>query len=638
VVFKGGVYTMLLVAVGLSVTGKPMAQQDSVLLTPVNVQGFVPERFMSGLKIQHVDSATLLSFRFQNIGDLLAMNSPIALKNYGPGQLTTASFRGTSASHTAVLWNGLNINSLTLGQTDFSTIPVAAFDRMSIQFGSAASVVGSDAVGGSVLLNSGKPATGFGVTLGGQVESFDNHQIQLSTRYNLFPAKSSGLSGKTAFYTSRMNNHFPYTKRRGYAMLPSETFQRGIVQDLFFKPKHNQQLSAHIWLTNNELTVNPDYFTGRERTNATAYRTMIRYEIGDWAIRTSWVRDILDFGVGDYADEDHAVSDKFTTRVEKSFLYNLWSMKMYVVAGAEWSGYRARIAGYGKSLITENREDLFLLNRIQATDRWVISLNLRQAFTTGYDPPFTPSVGTEYQLVKNNSHVLRLKGSVGRSYRVPTLNERYWRTLGNAEIKAEAGINKELGIDEQWKINSHHSLTASLSAYHNRIRNWTYWNPSKSYHVENLMQVLARGVEAQLGWSYTSGTWHAGWKATYALTRSTQEKAYDVYSRDVIGKQLTYIPIHQGTVIAYLAYKKIRMSVQSMLASKRFNTTDNSTFMAGYGLANVLAERTFTGRKFNAQVQGRVNNLTNTFYVSVTNNAMPGRSFAVSLILRYNNY
>jgi vitamin B12 transporter len=629
---------MLIVAIGFSVTGKELVQQDSVLLMPVNIQGFVPERFMGGLKIQEIDSATLRAFRFQNMSELLAMNSPIALKNYGPGQLTSASFRGTSASHTAVLWNGLNINSMTLGQTDFSTVPVAAFDRMSIQYGSAASIVGSDAVGGSVLLNSGKPAAGFDITVGGQMESFYNHQMQLSTRYNLSPNQSTGFSGKTSFYNSRMNNHFPYTKRRGYMMLPSETFQKGIVQDLFFKPNHNQQLSAHIWLTNNALTVNPDLFTGRERTNATAYRTMIRYEIGDWAIRTSWIRDILDFGVGDYADEDHAVTDKFTTRVEKSFLFNLWNMKMYTVAGAEWSGYKATITGYGESPITESRQDLFLLNRVQATDRWVISLNLRQAFTTGYNPPFTPSVGTEYQLVKNKSHVLRIKGSVGRSYRVPTLNERYWKTLGNLEIRPEAGINKEVGIEEEWKLNGHHSLTASVSAYHNRIRNWTYWNPSKSYHVENLMQVLAQGIETQLGWRYTSGNWHAGWKAAYALTRSTQEKAYDVYSKDVIGKQLTYVPIHSGNVNAYLAYKKVRMSVQSMLASKRFNTTDNSTALAGYGVANVLAETTFTNRRFDAQVQGRVNNLTNSFYVSVTNNAMPGRSFAVSLILRYHNY
>ncbi len=120
----------------------------------------LPERFMSGLKVQKIDSVTMEQFRFRNITDLLSLNTPIIIKNYGPGQLATVAFRGTSANHTAVLWNGLNINLPTLGQTDFSTIPVAGFDQLSVQYGSSASVVGTDAVGGSILLGSSMPQAG----------------------------------------------------------------------------------------------------------------------------------------------------------------------------------------------------------------------------------------------------------------------------------------------------------------------------------------------------------------------------------------------------------------------------------------------------------------------------------------------
>jgi len=615
-----------------------MAQKDTILLAPVVISGFVPERFMSGLKVQKIDSAALLSYRFQNIGDLLAFNTPLAFKNYGRGQLSTASFRGTSANHTAVLWNGLNINSPTLGQTDFSTIPVAGFDQLSIQYGSSASIVGTDAVGGSVLLGSTAQDQGINMSVGRQQESFNNSQTQLSARYGISHKDDRSFSGKTSLYDGKMNNHFPYKERKGYAILPSQSFQSGFIQDLFFKSNPNQQLSAHIWLTDNDLTTTPGNVSGRERTHTASYRSMIRYEIQDWTARVSWVRDVLDYATGDYSNEDHAVTDKLTARAEKAFRYSFGATSsLHILAGGEWSLYRTKVAGYEKPLITENREDLFVLTRFQATRGWLVSVNIRQAFVTRFNPPLTPSLGTEYRVVNSGKHLLKFRGSIGRSYRVPTLNERYWKNLGNPDIRPESGFNKELGLDESFTLNTNHNFTASLTGYHNRISNWTYWNPVKNYHVENLQEVLARGIEVQAGHHYHSGLWKTGLNLGYAITRSSQEKAYDAYSSDVIGKQLVYVPIHNGNFNGFISYNQMRLSTQIMAVSKRYNTFDNSTFLNGYPLVNLAAETTIPWGKVSFRVQGKVNNINNAFYVSVMNNAMPGRSFSVNLLISFVN-
>ena len=42
---------------------------------------------------------------------LLKFNSPIYFKENGYGMVSSPSFRGTTASQTAVIWNGININS-----------------------------------------------------------------------------------------------------------------------------------------------------------------------------------------------------------------------------------------------------------------------------------------------------------------------------------------------------------------------------------------------------------------------------------------------------------------------------------------------------------------------------------------------
>ncbi len=615
------------------------AQTDSIALQPVNIKGFVPEKFMSGLKVQRIDSASLLAFQFQNISDLLAIQTPVSFNKYGPGQLTTAFFRGTSSNHTAVLWNGLNINSPTLGQTDFSTIPVAGFDALSIQYGSAASIVGTDAVGGSILLNSAAGNNGFKILLGQQVESFHNHQTQVAARYGSALRNNWRISGKTSLYDNRMNNQFPYRQRREYALLPSEAFQRGLVQDIFLNGKNNQEISAHAWITSNKLTSSPADTAGRELTLTKAYRAMLRYSFGDFTARAAWVRDIIDYAKGNYNQLNHAVTDKFSNRIEKDFdlLLNQNGGNISIKAGAEWTHYRTRVPGYEIPVITENRGDFFLLTRWQANAAFLVSLNLRQALVTGYNPPFTPSLGAEYDLVDLPGYKLKLKSSVARSYRVPTLNERYWKILGDPDIRPESGWNKEAGLEQTVTISPKSTFNASLTAYHNRIKDWTYWNPVKNYRVENLQQVLARGLELQAGWRGNVDVTQVGANLTYAFNKSVQERAYDAYSADVIGKQLRFVPLHTAGLNAFAQYKNTKLTGQLQFAGKRYTTFDNTTFLKEYALLHLIAETSVSIGKVYLRVQGQINNVTNTFYLSVQNNALPGRSFAINLIAAFDS-
>lgn len=618
----------------ISTAQRAVAQKDSVHLTPVTVYGFAPERFMSGLKVQKIDSVTMEQFRFRSITDLLSLNTPILFKNYGPGQLATVAFRGTSPNHTAVLWNGLNINLPTLGQTDFSAIPVAGFDQLSVQYGSSASVVGTDAVGGSILLGSAKPNAGLQVIIGRQQESFRNSQTQVTLKYGTSLNKQWNFSGKTAVYDGSMKNHYRETTRNGVDIIRSKTFQKGLVQDLFFTNKKHE-LSAHVWLTDNALTTNPQNLAGRELTRIKSYRTILRYQFEDWTLRTSWVRDVIDYAVGDYSKLDHAVTDRLGIRGERTFEWKVGSSgsSIQVQTGGEFTHYKTQVENYERPVITENRGDLFVLTRWQISPRLLTSVNLRQAFVTGYNPPFTPSFGAEYRLVQNKPYTVKLRGSIGRSYRVPTLNERYWKNLGNPDIKPESGLNKEIGAEAVYVLNKIHSFTGNLSVYHNKIDNWTYWNPANNFHVENLQLVIARGLELQMGWK---GNWEylkLGSSINYALTRTSQEKVYDAYAVDVVGKQLPHIPVQAGNVNMFAAYKWFRLTNQFQIVSKRFTTADHSQSAAGYVLENLILESNFSWSFANASLQGRINNIYNTFYLTINGNSMPGRSFAISLVL-----
>jgi vitamin B12 transporter len=269
------------------------------------------------------------------------------------------------------------------------------------------------------------------------------------------------------------------------------------------------------------------------------------------------------------------------------------------------------------------------------TNRWLVSATVRQAFVTRFNPPITPSLGAEYRIVQRSAFGLTAKGAISRSYRVPTLNERYWADLGNPNLVPESGFNLEAGLASTVVFSEQLNLTAEATVYRNRVDNWTYWNPTTNYHVENLQLVIARGGELTTSLAYTQNGWRAGLRLGYALTRSSQERAYDTYSEDVIGKQLVYVPIHTETLNAYVQHGQTRLSVQTQASSRRYITFDNSQFFKGVTLTNVLLETTTKLGPVPVRVQGQVNNVFDALSFSIKRNALPGRNWALNVIINF---
>ena len=612
-----------------------VGQQEPISLSVVTVRATAPERFLAGQKLQRIDSSALRQFRFQNLSDLLALNSPLIFKVYGSGQLSTVSFRGTSPNHTAVLWNGINVNQPMTGQTDFSTLPVVGFDQVSVQYGSAASVVGSDAVGGSLLLRTlphygplGENKSHLSASVGYQVGSFQNHQAQAIMQYSGINAGNGQFAGKTVLYGNQFNNRYPYRERGFYYVEPSASYQKGLMQDFFWRNRRNGQWSLNTWLTDNAVTVAPDDALGRERTRTQGYKILSSFEGDQWTMRVGWLRDVLDYAKADFSKPSHSLTDRFLTRLEREFGGVKWQVRV----GGESVHYRTRVDGYGGRLITENRADLYALFRYQ-TRRLTASANVRQAFVTRFRPPITPSLGVDYKLIHRETRTLTARASVGRSYRVPTLNERYWQTLGNPNLRPEHGLNAEMGLTGQMQPSPAWLLTADLTAYRNRIDDWTYWNPDRNYRVENLQLVLARGLEMATTVAHIQNRWRAGGRVGYALTRSSQQRAYTAYAQDIVGKQLPYVPVHTASLSAYAEHRQVRLTVQTMVQSRRYSTFDNSKSLPGIMLTDLIAQVPLRVGPVRARLQAQVNNLFDALVLNVKQNAMPGRSYAISVVL-----
>ncbi len=109
--------------------------------------------YTAGLKIERIDSTVLSIRQGISIATLLSEHTPVFLRSYGPGGISTLSLRGTNTSQSGVFWNGINLNQPNMGMTDLSRISTFEFSDISLQSGGASSLLGTGVIGGSLHLS-----------------------------------------------------------------------------------------------------------------------------------------------------------------------------------------------------------------------------------------------------------------------------------------------------------------------------------------------------------------------------------------------------------------------------------------------------------------------------------------------------
>ena len=157
----------------------------------------------TGLTYTKIDSIKLKNNIENDLASILS-SSPIFIKNYGNGSISTASFRGTAASHTQVEWNGININSPMLGQVDFSLIPVFFTDKIELFHGNSSLSHTSGGLGGSVILQNIPDWTNkFNLTAIQEFASFDTYSSFLKIGFG-----NKKIQSVTRFFYKTSQNDF----------------------------------------------------------------------------------------------------------------------------------------------------------------------------------------------------------------------------------------------------------------------------------------------------------------------------------------------------------------------------------------------------------------------------------------------
>ena len=156
-----------------------------------------------------------------NLSEILRFQTPVYIKENGRGAASSPSFRGTTAQQTSVLWNGIPVNSLFLGQSDINNLSLLNYDNIDVKSGGGSVIYGSAAIGGTIHLNN-KIAfnKGLETRFFGEYGSYETLNTSLKTSYSTdkFAAVfSAGLSTSKNDYEvpekNYINNNGEYSNQ-----------------------------------------------------------------------------------------------------------------------------------------------------------------------------------------------------------------------------------------------------------------------------------------------------------------------------------------------------------------------------------------------------------------------------------------
>ncbi len=626
------IFQLLVFLTGLA-TAATAQQQDTALyeLQAVEIFGKPAEVYAVGSRISTLDSSYLKTYARLSLAEALQARTPLYLKSYGASGIASVSFRGTSASHTAVLWNGLNISMPSLGQSDFATLPLSGVGSVAVQHGGSSATYGNGAIGGAVLLNSPDyEQQGFRGEVQQEAASFGNYFTNAAASYS----GKKVTVGASAFW-QMAQNRFPY---KDYASVgaPEKTQehahvnQQGFTQDLSWQLSAKSWLLFHNWYTSTEREVQPSlgaaYSNARQHDKNLRSMAELRHSSrwGESNVKAAYFSDYLKYT--DNSNNSVTAINTYQLQAEQTYAYGArWSLR----GGLNLQHFRGDVEGYGGA-VEENRAAAFALLRYDPAPALALSLNLRQAFIKGYNPAPTPTVGANWKLLAGNNQQLYLKGNIAGSYRVPTLNDRFWRPGGNPDLTPEQGWNYEGGLRHTYQLGNL-SLETEATLYYMLVDNWIQWLPVAAgyWAPRNLQKVRSKGLEFSSRASKAYGLLALGATAGYTFTSSEQAASYE--GPEELGLQLAYVPRHKATFFTDATYGSWTLMGNALYNGSVFTNNSNTNSLSAFALFNLSLSKKFTIRQSQLFVTARVDNATDTAYYTMENLPLPGRSYSLNI-------
>ncbi|NJN34041.1 MAG: TonB-dependent receptor plug domain-containing protein [Saprospiraceae bacterium] len=605
------------------------AQSDSTRLLPTaEVNAARMNHFSVGQIQIKTDSFAKQLFDNQRLTHFLTFETPLSIRAYGTGN-AGISARGLSANHTAVVWNGINLQNPLNGGFDANLLDMSAVGQVRVALGGGSALSGSGAVGAAVFIDDDfSIKSGWHGSLGfwGGSFGFQNPAIGVSlgrekwgTSFHF--AQQSALNDFTFRNIAEIGQPLQRAQNAAFDMINIKN-----TWILNFDSKNTIRING--WWSQNNRQLQPTMTSRNERAR-----------LGDTTLRlmAEW----------SYLSKKAASKTRFAYLLNHNFfesdvIKNSQNAAQTLVAESELTyvfsekqtfrmGFNATIDSTDNSNYAQNRRRdraALYLNHTYKNRYFKLSSNLRQEWISerGFVPT-TFSLGLEKPIFQR----WILRGSISRDFNVPSFNDLYWAGLGVPTLLPENGWTKELGISFSHKntaASAHKAfeLTADATVFDIKMNQNIVWRPQADgvWRPSNLNLLLSRGAEFLVRFTWISGN----------LSQKISLNYQFADARDGAGGVALFTPQHAASGSWRIMYKKLYGVWHQSWSSRRFSSVDRETWTNPFGLTQGTFGFKPTIGGVGLDVQLQVFNLFNTDYQVIPFFANPRRHFRAGLSLR----
>ncbi len=600
------------------------------------------DKMLSKINTQEIDSQLIYYYNTENLSTLISKNSGVSIRSYGVTGISSVAMRGGNANHTAVLWNGFNIQDPLNGGFNFSSSTSNFVDDINIQYGGTSAAFGSGAVGGTIHLNN---TAIFNRNVYGSVlhksGSFGLQSSQLEAGFG-----NNNIASRVRIFGQIIKNNFEFINRTKINQ-PKEIYENaelkqiGFLHEFYYRPTTNQQLSSQFWFQNNFREVPPN-ISSEPNESVEEYQQDNWYR---WALNWNKKGKIVNWEArnGVFYNQSKYVKTAIDLSSTNNSLRNISECLAFIKIKNQHqltlgfnNNYTVGLSENFNNNPDLNTSALYFSPSFVFFKKLTINTSVRDEYYNNELKPLTYSLNTKYFFYKN----LFITSSFSKNYRTPNFNDLFWSggfSRGNINLEDEYGYSKDLGMGINSKSEKK-NIQSFISFYQNNINNQIQWIPQGQFWTpKNIKEVETIGVEFSFKSSFQlSKKWKLASNFNYSYTDARTVEKSEEESKSILDKQLIYIPYYQANSFITISYQNTSLSIGNQYVGYQFTRPDNLDFIPSYFLTDLGLQKLITKKSLDILLFGRINNLFNIEYEVRQWYPMPKMNYEVGIKLSIN--
>ncbi len=596
-----------------------------------------------------MDSMFFSLNKSMDLGRALSKNGQVNVFQYGPqGTACLVRMNGLSPDHTQLSWKGVSLNSLTLGQTDFSLVPAYFFDQLSMGSSKSTENGGYAGFGGNIHLNQfhkeSAPLVGFWMEMNSLRNQSSGGEINQRRVYG----ENKRWYNQLKWIQGDFRNQFTYQWKDLLGARRIEQSNNDVSQQgLLYKTNAElgqYQLSGQYWIVQRNAEL-PNTMGQEGKYLQEQDDDIHRWQLGlerdtkgesilrNWALNYVGTRDNQQYRVNYQFEGVNGWSEN-STLIQQHWFSGLLQYRFRRYWQNVKVNHRMVKVGYNLNTPIHQQIPQLLSESRWLGDRWNFYLLAdRQYWGKRSNDQHEATI----EWVKGNTnpdlqkYYLRFQMAAFFQQRMPDFNELYWPGSGNPELKQESA--KGFRTFAEWMLGPDNDFQSKLSfdiEYNQRwVNDWIQWVPNTNgiWSPVNLSYVVAQSINGNV--KVNSPVFQSVLKTRVYGQMNEVTLQNDLNNADAVGKtQLPYTPRWKwGMECMWMHKTNFFVQMNYKWTSLRYTDESNeiSSSLPDYSLLDCSLGR-YSSRS-GLQWSVGVENLANVQYQEVRSYALPGRVF-----------